>query len=155
MSGRQCSFTHAGHTRADSEVVGQLLDDVDGWPRWARPLILQAQWERWGAPIPGGSGAVRKLGAWPVWIREQILEREPGRQRYTILSPNLFQCYTGTVTWAADPTGGANIEWSVEFVSRSRLAAPLHLRTLRFMIGGLLQRLVIAADKTNAETATS
>jgi hypothetical protein len=155
MSDKRCHFTHIGHTRANSDVVGQLLDDVDGWPRWARPLVLHAQWERWGTPTPGGIGAVRRLGARPVWIREQIIEREPGHQRYTVLSPNLFRSYTGTVTWVPDASGGTKIEWSVEFVSRNRLAAPLHLRALRFMIGGLLQRLIATADNTNAETTTS
>jgi hypothetical protein len=144
VSTQQFAFT--SHCNADAETVLGLLDDADGWSRWARPLVVHTCWERWGHPAPAGPGAVRKLGAWPLWIRELILTRDAGGQTYTVISPALFTHYLGSVTVSAADAGGVDIDWRVDFVARHRIMVPLLRRVFQTTIAGLLTRLSQAAD---------
>ena len=51
------------------------------------PPITVSEWEREGDPAPGGVGAVRKLGRWPAFTREEITEYAPPHHlAYAILS---------------------------------------------------------------------
>lgn len=140
-------FSFIADCDADAETVMRVLDDVDRWPSWARPLLLQASWERWGAGQIGGPGAIRKLGAWPVWIRELILTRGPAGHSYTVISPSAFTHYLGTVDVVERPTGGVEIDWSVEFTPRRSALAPVLKAVLMKTISGLLTRLVTVAQR--------
>jgi hypothetical protein len=144
MTSRQ--FTHHARTLVDPVTVTDLLDDVDSWSTWSRPLLTQTAWERWGSPAPAGVGAVRRLGLWPIYIREQITSRERGHhQEYTVLSPHLFRDYLGRVTVSPGDTGTL-ITWHVEFTPRfAPLGAPTH-RVLSRVIARLAARLAHAAD---------
>ena len=148
MTTRRFAFTSP--CQASAATVLTILDDVDAWTQWARPLVMQTRWERWGEPTPAGPGAIRKIGAWPVWIRELILTRDDTAQTYTIISPAAFTHYLGTITVRPSSTGGVDIEWRIEFVARRRLAGPLLEAVLQTTIAGLLKRLVHAADQTAA-----
>jgi hypothetical protein len=143
----QVSFSFTADCDADAETVMRVLDDVDRWPSWARPLLLQAAWERWGVAEIGGPGAIRKLGAWPVWIRELILTREPNGHTYTVISPASFSHYLGTVNVADRSTGGVQIDWRVEFTARSAALTPVLRTVLMKTISGLLARLVVVAQR--------
>jgi Polyketide cyclase / dehydrase and lipid transport len=144
---RAQQFAVSRHCRADAATVLSLLDDVDGWSTWARPVAMQTSWERWGDPAPAGAGAVRKLGAWPIWIRELILTREANGQTYTAVSPNLFSRYLGTVTVTAVSTGGVDIDWGLDFVARRQFMAPVLRVALKAIITALVSRLTVAAEK--------
>ena len=148
MTTRQFAFTSP--CRASADTVLTLLDDVDGWAAWARPLVMQTRWERWGDETPAGPGAIRKVGAWPVWIRELILTRDDTGQTYTIVSPAAFTHYLGSVTVRPGATGGVDVEWRVEFEARRRIADPLLNAVLQKTIAGLLKRLVKAAERKSA-----
>jgi hypothetical protein len=151
--GRQFAF--ASPCQASAETVLALLDDVDGWSAWARPLVMQTRWERWGESSTAGPGAIRKVGAWPVWIRELILTRDDGGQTYTVVSPSAFTRYLGSITVRPAAAGGVDIEWRIEFVAKRRLAAPLLNALLQKTIAGLLARLVGAAEKPSAREERS
>jgi hypothetical protein len=142
-------FTHHARTLADPATVTDLLDDVDSWSTWSRPLLSQTAWERWGSPAPGGVGAVRRLGLWPIYIREQITSHERGsHQEYTVLSPHLFRDYRGRVTVFSPGGTGTLITWHVEFTTRfATFGAPTH-RVLSRVIERLAARLAHAADNT-------
>jgi len=145
MTTRQFAFTSP--CEASAETVLGLLDDVDGWSAWARPLVMQTRWERWGESMPAGPGAVRKIGAWPVWIRELILSRDDNGQTYTVIRPAAFTHYLGSVTARPAAAGGVVVEWRIEFVARRQIAAPLLNAVLQKTIAGLLKRLVKAAEQ--------
>jgi hypothetical protein len=145
VSTQQFAFT--SRCRASAETVLRLLDDVDGWSAWARPLLLHTRWERWGESTPAGPGAVRKLGAWPIWIHELILTRDASGQTYTVISPALFTRYLGSVTVGPAAAGGVDIEWRIDFVARHRITAPLLRSALQTAIAGLLVRLTAAAEQ--------
>jgi hypothetical protein len=125
-----------------------VLDDVDGWVRWVRPLALQARWDTWGQNAPAGAGAVRKLGAWPVWIKELILTRDARGHTYTVISPAVFASYLGQVTVSDSDLGGVEIKWSVDFVPRYAVMAPVVRAVLETAISRLLGRLVLAAQQS-------
>ena len=148
-------FAFASPCQASAETVLKLLDDVDGWSDWARPLVLQTRWERWGESMPAGPGAVRKIGAWPVWVRELILTRDDGGQTYTVISPAVFTHYLGSVTVRPAAAGGVDVEWRIEFAARRRIAAPLHNAMLQGTIAGLLKRLIKAAEQLSARQERS
>jgi hypothetical protein len=142
----QGEFAFIAHCDADATAVLQVLEDVDGWSDWARPLIAQARWERWGQGRPGGPGAVRRLGVWPMWIRELILSRESTGHTYTVIDPPLFSRYLGSVDVRESPSGGVDVEWRVSFVARHPVMAPALRLVLRTTIAGLLTRLTAAAQ---------
>jgi hypothetical protein len=108
---------------------------------------MQSDWERWGDPAPGGVGAVRRLGLWPVFIREQVTERDPGvRQRYTVLSPHLFHSYDGEVVVNGQPDGSTRIEWTVAFTPRFPGSGRILRAGFSFTIAQLVGRLARAAE---------
>ncbi len=96
---------------------------------------------------PAGPGAVRKIGAWPIWIRELILTRDAGGQTYTVISPAVFTHYLGSVTVRPAAAGGVDVEWRIEFAARHRITAPLLNAVLQGTIAGLLTRLIKAAEQ--------
>ncbi|ORA11420.1 SRPBCC family protein [Mycobacterium arosiense] len=141
--------TAAAHSRADSAAIISLLDDVDGWSNWARPLVWQTRWERWGQPAPAGPGAVRRVGLWPGFIREQILSRDSHGQTYTVITPVTFRCYHGAVhITPASP--GTDIDWQVQFVPRAAAAGPFLHKALQYVIAGLLAKLAAQAESLYA-----
>ncbi|MGE2713031.1 SRPBCC family protein [Mycolicibacterium litorale] len=148
---QQVEFSFSAECDADAATVMRLLEDVDGWPRWARPLLLHAQWERWGESDLAGPGAVRKLGAWPVWIREMILTRSSHGHTYTVISPAAFRHYLGTVEITDRPTGGVGIVWRIEFIARRAVMAPVLKAALQRTISGLLDKLVRVARQEGAD----
>lgn len=147
MTERTVKFSFSAPCEADAATVMRVLDDVDHWNRWARPLLLQAQWERWGEDSLGGPGAIRKVGAWPVWIRETILTRDSRGHTYTVVSPAAFTYYRGAVTISDWPAGGVDVEWRIEFTARRPAMTPVLTAALKMTISGLLTRLTAAAER--------
>ncbi|SPX87971.1 SRPBCC family protein [Mycobacteroides abscessus] len=142
----QVEFSFTARCRADATRVMSILDDVDRWPTWARPILVAAQWERWGEGNLGGPGAIRRLGAWPVWIRELIVTRDSRGHTYTVISPAMFSHYLGTVSIDDRPGGGVDVLWRVEFVARRSMLTPVLKIALERTISGLLRRLVAVAE---------
>ena len=80
MSGRAFSFEINRTSRAPEGTLFRLETDGGHWSDWAKPLVMQSSWERRGDPTPGGIGAVRKLGVWPLLSREKTIEYEQDRR---------------------------------------------------------------------------
>lgn len=86
MTGRAFSFEINRTTRAPASTLFRLETDGAGWSRWAKPLIVQSSWEQ-----PGdGVGAIRKVGVWPMLMREKTVVYEQDRRHvYEQIGPRL------------------------------------------------------------------
>jgi hypothetical protein len=110
-----CSFQVHARSAAAPDAVFAALADVPRWHEWAGPLIVRSEWARTGAPEPGGVGAVRKVGAFPVWAREEIVAYDPPRHlAYVMLSGQPVRNYRADVEMAPDGDG-TRITWRATF----------------------------------------
>ena len=80
MSGRVFTFEINRTTSAPAATLFRLETDGAGWSKWAKPLIVQSSWVRRGDPAPAGIGAVRKVGLWPMLMREKTVAHEQDRR---------------------------------------------------------------------------
>ena len=81
-----------------------------------RAAIAVSEWEREGDPAPGGVGAVRKLGRWPAFSREEITEYDPPHHlAYTIVSGLPVRGYHADVDLFPATGGGSTIRWAGAF----------------------------------------
>jgi Polyketide cyclase / dehydrase and lipid transport len=94
-------------SRAPAATLFRLEADGGHWAEWAKPLVVQSSWERQGAPAPGGLGAVRKVGVWPLLIWEQTLEYEQDRRHiYALIGPRFpAKGYRGEMIFTRTPRG--------------------------------------------------
>jgi uncharacterized protein YndB with AHSA1/START domain len=110
-----CSFEVTAHSAAPPEHVFALLADATSWPQWGGFLIAHASWEREGSPPPGGVGAIRKLGRWPLYGREEIVAYEPPTHlAYTIVKGQPVRNYRADVTLTC-VSDGTLITWTATF----------------------------------------
>lgn len=80
MSGRKFSFEVTKTSSAPAATLFRLVTDGGNWATWAKPIVAQSSWARRGDPAPGGIGAIRKLGMWPVFVQEETVEYEQDRR---------------------------------------------------------------------------
>ena len=144
------SYSVSAHSSAPPERVFALLDDALSWTRWAKPTIGHAEWERQGDPPPGGVGAIRKLGRWPMYGREEIVEREPpSHHAYTMLSGNPVRNYRADIALVSDDRGGTNITWLGTFdplvPGTGRVLVAIYGR----LIGGFARKVAAYAEKSS------
>ena len=98
-----CSYGVTVHSTAPPERLFELLADATSWPLWAGFLTTHGSWEREGSPRPGGVGAIRKLGRWPMYGREEIVAYGPPTHlAYTIVSGQPVRNYRADVTLTLD-----------------------------------------------------
>jgi uncharacterized protein YndB with AHSA1/START domain len=110
-----CSYEVTAHSSALPEPVFALLADATSWPRWAGSLATHGSWEREGTPPPGGVGAIRKLGRWPMYGREEIVRYEPPTHlAYTIVRGQPVRNYRADLTLTPDGDGTL-ITWTGTF----------------------------------------
>jgi uncharacterized protein YndB with AHSA1/START domain len=142
-----CSYEVTARSAAPPARVFALLADATSWPRWAGPLVGSATWEREGNPAPGGAGAIRKLGRWPVFGREQIVASEaPFHHAYTTLSGNPVRNYRADVLLSPDEDG-TSITWSATFEPRIPGTGRVLVATYRRLIGSFARRLAAYAEQ--------
>jgi uncharacterized protein YndB with AHSA1/START domain len=142
-----CSYEVTARSSAPPERVFELLADATSWPRWAGPVIAQGSWEREGDPAPGGIGAIRKLGRWPMFGREQVVVSDPpSHHAYTMLSGNPVSNYRADVALTPDG-GGTLITWSATFEPRIPGTGRLLERVYRALIGSFAHRLARYAEQ--------
>jgi hypothetical protein len=101
---------------ASPDAVFAVLADATRWKDWAGVTVGVSDWDREGVPAPGGVGAVRKLGRWPLFTREQITEFDPPHHLgYTIVSGVPVRGYHADIDLLPDGRGGTTIRWSGAF----------------------------------------
>lgn len=144
MAGAQ-SFRVEASSPAAPEALFALLADGPSWQRWAGPLIWRSTWDREGDPAPGGVGAVRKLGAPPLFSREEIVEYDPPRHlAYTMLSGQPVREYRADVRLVPHE-GGTRIEWAATFRPRIPGTGRFMRWYLGVIVGGFARRLAAYA----------
>ncbi|OBK15843.1 SRPBCC family protein [Mycobacterium asiaticum] len=149
MSGRKFSFGVNKTTSAPPATVFRLVTDGGNWSAWAKPIVATSSWVRQGDPAPGGVGAIRKLGMWPVFVQEETVEYEQDRRHvYKLVGPRTpVKDYIAEVVLTPTPSGGTEISWSGSFVEK----APGTGLAARAAMGGAVKffagKLVKAAER--------
>ena len=149
MSGRTFSFEINPTTIAPAATLFGLETDGGRWSEWAKPIVVQSSWERQGDPAPGGLGAVRKVGLWPLLLREKTLEYEQDRRHLYMLigPPSPAKDYRGEVLLTPNAAGGTDVRWTGSFSEGLRGTGPVMLVFLRGAVQLILGRLVKAAER--------
>ncbi|MCV7077262.1 SRPBCC family protein [Mycobacterium szulgai] len=149
MSGRKFTFEVNKTSTAPAATVFRLATDGARWSEWAKPIVAQSSWVQKGDPAPGGVGAIRKLGMWPVFVQEQTIEYEQDRRHvYKLVAPSTpAKDYTGEVVLTPNASGGTDIRWSGSFIEGVAGTGPV----MRAALGGAVKlfagRLVKAAER--------
>ncbi len=149
MSGRTFSFEINKTSSAPPAALFGLETDGANWSRWAKPIVMQSSWARQGDPAPSGVGAVRKVGMWPLLVREETVEYERDRRHvYKLVGPaSPAKDYRGEVVFTPNAAGGTDIRWTGSFVEGVPGTGPL----MRAALGGAVRyfagRLVKAAER--------
>ncbi|RSM41881.1 SRPBCC family protein [Amycolatopsis balhimycina DSM 5908] len=145
--GRRYSFEVNRTSTAPPEALFALEADGPRWAEWGKPLIVQARWARRGDGEPDGVGAVREVGMWPVLIREETLEYEPGRKHvYTFAGPKPLKDYRAEVLFTPTDGGGTHLRWTGSFTEPVRGSGPALAAGLKAVIRLFSAKLVKAAE---------
>jgi hypothetical protein len=144
MSGRKYSFEVNKTSSASAATLFRLETDGGNWSNWAKPIVLQSSWARQGDPAPGGVGAIRKVGAWPVLVQEETVEYEQDRRHvYKLVGSTPVDDYLAEVVFTPNAAGGTDIRWTGSFVEKVRGTGPLVRAAMggavRFFAGKLVQ----------------
>ncbi|BAX92856.1 SRPBCC family protein [Mycobacterium shigaense] len=148
MSGRKYSFEVNLTSSAPAATLFGLVADGANWSNWAKPIILQSSWAREGDPAPGGVGAVRKIGLWPVLVQEETVEYEQDRRHaYKLVGPaSPAKDYHGEVILTPNAAGGTDIRWTGSFVEGVRGTGPFMRAAMGGAVRFFAKRLVRAAE---------
>ncbi|GAA4542436.1 SRPBCC family protein [Amycolatopsis samaneae] len=147
MAARRFSFEINRTSTAPPSTLFGLETDGSRWSEWARPLVPQSRWARHGEPEPGGVGAIRELGLWPVLVREETLEYELDRRHvYTFAGAAPVKDYRAEVFFTPTDDGGTNLRWTGSFAEPLPGTGPALLTAVRGTIRFLSAQLVKAAE---------
>jgi uncharacterized protein YndB with AHSA1/START domain len=152
MSGRKFSFEINRTSSAPAATLFRLATDGANWSKWAKPIVVHSSWARQGDPAPGGVGAIRKVGMWPVLVQEETVAYEPDRRHaYRLIAPSTpAKDYSGEVIFTPNPHGGTDIRWTGSFIEGARGTGPV----MRAALGGAVRffsgRLVRAAERESS-----
>jgi len=149
MSGRKFSFEITRTSSAPAATLFGLEADGANWSQWAKPIVLQSSWARQGDPAPGGVGAVRRVGLWPMLVKEETVEYEQDRRHaYRLVGPRTpAKDYFGEVLFTPNAAGGTDIRWTGSFIEGVPGTGPV----MRAVMGGAVRffasRLVKEAER--------
>ena len=149
MSGRTFSFEISRTSSASAATLFQLETHGDRWSDWAKPLVPYSSWERQGDPPPAGIGAVRRIGLWPLLMREKTVEYEQDRRHvYALIGPpSPAKDYRGELILTPNATGGTQLCWRGTFTEGISGTGPVMLVILRGAIQLISRLLVKAAER--------
>lgn len=144
---RTFEFGITAHSTADAHELFAVIAAGHEWSRLLRPLVTRSEWERTGTREPGGVGAVRKIGTWPVFVRERVLEYIPDRAHaYTLVGRSPVRDYRAEVTLTPRVDGGTDLRWSGTFTERFPSTGLAIRYVLYRVVRFLAIRLVRAAE---------
>jgi Polyketide cyclase / dehydrase and lipid transport len=109
---------------------------------------VHSSWERQGDPAPGGIGAIRKVGLWPVLVREETVEYEQDRRHaYKLVGPaSPAKDYSAEVVFTPNAAGGTDIRWTGSFTEGVRGTGPAMRAALGGAVAFFAGKLVKAAE---------
>jgi Polyketide cyclase / dehydrase and lipid transport len=149
MPDRNFSFEITRSSTAPAATLFRLVTDGGNWSKWAKPIVVHSSWARQGDPAPGGIGAIRKVGMWPLLVQEETVEYEQDRRHaYKLVGPPTpAKDYAGEVILTPNATGGTDIRWTGSFTEGVPGTGPV----MRAAMGGAVRffagRLVKAAER--------
>jgi uncharacterized protein YndB with AHSA1/START domain len=144
------SYEVNAESSAPPEVVFAVLADGARWREWAGPMIRHSSTEREGTPAPDGVGAIKKLGGWPVFSREETVEYDPPRRyAYTILSGPPTKNYKAIVELTPH-AGGTAIHWTASCEPKIPGTGRFVRRFFKATISGVAKRLAEHAAVVHA-----
>jgi Polyketide cyclase / dehydrase and lipid transport len=110
MAGKTYSFEVKRTSSAPPATLFRLEADGTRWSEWAKPL--RASWDQPGDP-PGELGAVRRVGRWPVFVREKTVEYHRDRRHvYELISPpSPAKDYRAEAIFTPTADGGTDFVW--------------------------------------------
>lgn len=152
MSGRKFSFEVNRTSSAPAATLFRLVADGANWSSWAKPIVVSSSWARQGDPAPGGVGAIRKIGMWPLLVQEETVEYEQDRRHaYKLVGPpSPAKDYSGEVVFTPNATGGTDIRWTGSFIEGVPGTGPV----MRAALGGAVRffsgRLVKEAERESS-----
>lgn len=145
---RAASFVSRARSAAPPQTVFALLADAPAWQEWAGPFVPRARWE---PGTPAGVGAVRRLGAGRMSVREQVVVHEPPHAfSYVLLTGVRWHGYRADVRLTEDEQGGTQVEWTGRLSSPLPGVARLLLPVFRVLVEGFARRLVREAERVRA-----
>ncbi|WAC93881.1 SRPBCC family protein [Mycobacterium sp. Aquia_213] len=149
MSDKTFTFVINRTTHASAATLFRLETDGAHWSQWAKPLIVQSSWERHGDPAPAGIGAVRKVGIWPMLMREKTIAYEQDRRHvYLQIGPPLpARDYQAELLLTPNAAGGTDIRWTGSFTESVRGTSYIMRIFLHGVVSFLANRLVKAAER--------
>ncbi|UNB52445.1 SRPBCC family protein [Mycolicibacterium sp. YH-1] len=149
MTGQTFTFEINRTSSAPPATLFRLEADGARWKEWARPVVFQSSWETQGEPAPGGIGAVRKVGLWPIMMREKTVEYEQDhRHVYTLIGPSTpARDYHGEAVFTANASGGTDICWRGWFTEGVPGTGPIMRAALKGAIQLISLRLIKAAER--------
>jgi Polyketide cyclase / dehydrase and lipid transport len=155
MSGRKFTFEINRTSSAPAATLFGLVADGGNWSNWAKPVVLQSSWARQGDPPPGGIGAVRKVGLWPILVQEETVGYEQDRRHaYKMVGPpSPAKDYVAEVFLTPNSAGGTDIRWTGSFVEGVSGTGPLMRAALGGVVGFFARRLVKAAERESSSSA--
>lgn len=151
MPARKFSFEITRTSSAPAATLFRLVTDGANWSQWAKPIVVHSSWARQGDPAPGGVGAIRKVGMWPVLVQEETVEYEQDhRHAYKLVGPpSPAKDYAGEVVFTPNAAGGTDIRWTGSFTEGVRGTGPV----MRAAMGGAVRffagRLVKEAERAS------
>jgi Polyketide cyclase / dehydrase and lipid transport len=141
-----CSYEVTARSAAPPEKVFALLADALTWPDWAKPTIGEASWVSEGTPPPGGVGAVRKVGRWPMFGYEQVVVSDaPTHHAYTMVKGNPVKNYRADVHLTPDGDG-TKITWGASFDAKIPGTGAAITAFYKRLIGSFAQKLARYAE---------
>jgi uncharacterized protein YndB with AHSA1/START domain len=149
MSGRKFTFEVNKTTSAPAAIVFRLVTDGANWKDWAKPIVVQSSWAREGDPAPGGVGAIRKVGMFPVFVQEETVEYEQDRRHvYKLVGPRQpVTDYRAEVLLTPTASGGTDIRWSGSFTEKGRGSGPAAKAAMGGAVKFFAGKLVQAAER--------
>jgi hypothetical protein len=152
VSGRRFSYEVNRSTSASAATLFRIAADDANYSKWAKPVIMQSSLVCEGDPAPWGIGAVRKVGAWPLFGLEETVRYEEGRCfAYKLNEPAPVMNYVGEVKLSPNAAGGTEISWSGSFVEKVHGTGPFVRAAYRGVVRFYARRLVKVAEREDGQ----
>lgn len=148
MPAESFTFEVTRTSNADAATLFALVSDGARWSEWAKPLVASSSLVKPGADAPNGVGAIRKLGAGPVGVKEETTAYEPDRRHaYKLLTPGPVSNYQAEVRLEPRAGGGTQLTWRGTFDERVPGTGKIAQRGLAKFIGAVADKAIKAAER--------
>lgn len=148
MAAKTFTFEVNRSSSADPATLFGMVADGARWPEWAKPIVPSGEMVAKGAPEPLGVGAVRKVGAGKLGVKERTVAHEDGRlHAYELVTPGPVKNYRAEVRFDPRQGGGTELRWSGTMQEKIPGTGKLVSKAMGALIGTLATKLVKAAER--------